>query len=146
MGAILAACIREQCVRVYFRLDRRWVGHEISAEAGASGPSGITAGPDGALWFTEYYAKKIGRISTAGVITEYPVPSGKSPAGITAEPDGALWFAEYRGYKIGRITTAGEITEYPVATTSDAGRFGIIEPNVVFAGLPEHAENGGTVA
>jgi hypothetical protein len=39
LGAILAARIREQCVCVYFRLDRRWVGHEISAEAGVRGLS-----------------------------------------------------------------------------------------------------------
>jgi streptogramin lyase len=29
-------------------------------------PSGITVGPDGALWFTENHANKIGRITTAG--------------------------------------------------------------------------------
>ena len=59
-------------------------------------PKGITAGPDGALWFTEYGPKdKIGRITTAGVITQYPVPTSNSGLdGITAGPDGALWFAE----------------------------------------------------
>jgi hypothetical protein len=31
-----------------------------------SNPSGITAGPDGALWFTEQTVNKIGRITTAG--------------------------------------------------------------------------------
>jgi streptogramin lyase len=34
---------------------------------------GITTGPDGALWFTEQNASKIGRITTAGVITEFPL-------------------------------------------------------------------------
>jgi virginiamycin B lyase len=79
-----------------------------------SSPFGITAGPDGALWFTESVGNKIGRITTSGEITEYPVPTADSgPYGITAGPDGALWFAENNGsHKIGRITTSGEITEY----------------------------------
>src|ERR1051326_4071938 len=40
----------------------------------SSGALGITAGSDGALWFTESNVDKIGRITIAGVITEYPVP------------------------------------------------------------------------
>ena len=77
---------------------------------------GITAGPDGALWFTEF-SDRIGRITTAGVITEYPVPTAGSQTNeITGGPDGALWFTEYTGNKIGRITTAGAVTEYPVPT------------------------------
>ena len=61
-----------------------------------SQPNGITAGPDGALWFTETAGSKIGRITTTGAITEFPVPTPGplSLGGITAGPDGALWFAE----------------------------------------------------
>jgi virginiamycin B lyase len=87
-------------------------------------PYGITAGPDGALWFTEGTANKIGRITTAGSFTEYPVPtpnSGLDP--ITAGPDGALWFTEGFAQKIGRITTSGLITEFPVP--SSASPYGI---------------------
>ena len=74
----------------------------------------IAVGPDGALWFTDYYNDKIGRITTAGAVTEYPIPSTPGfPWGIAAGPDGALWFTELYGDKIGRITTAGAITEYP---------------------------------
>jgi hypothetical protein len=35
----------------------------------------IAAGPDGALWFTEFNANQIGRITPAGSITEYAVPT-----------------------------------------------------------------------
>jgi virginiamycin B lyase len=42
------------------------------ATSGAS-PHDIVTGPDGRLWFTEYYAGKLGAITTAGVITEYPL-------------------------------------------------------------------------
>jgi hypothetical protein len=76
--------------------------------------------PDGALWFTEFGADKIGRITTTGEITEYPLPmpsaATSGPWGITAGPDGAMWFTENAAYKIGRITTAGVITEYSTPT------------------------------
>jgi virginiamycin B lyase len=88
-----------------------------SLPASYSQPKGITAGPDGALWFTEYNNNKIGRISTSGAITEYAVPTAAShPYSITAGPDGALWFTEYHANNIGRITTAGIITEFAVPT------------------------------
>jgi streptogramin lyase len=74
-------------------------------------PTGITAGPDGALWFTAYGV--VGRITTAGAVTTYTLPGNDPPftAGITMGPDGALWFP-YAG-EIGRITTSGSITGYP---------------------------------
>jgi streptogramin lyase len=77
-----------------------------------SSPYGIAAGPDGALWFTEAAGNKIGRITVAGVITEYAVPSGSPPRDIVTGRDGALWFTEPA--KIGRITTDGAITEFPI--------------------------------
>jgi hypothetical protein len=33
---------------------------------------GIAAGPDGDMWFTEWEADRIGRVTPAGVISEYP--------------------------------------------------------------------------
>lgn len=71
-------------------------------------PLGITAGPDGALWFTENSGNNVARLTAAGAVTEYPLPTPESwPAGITTGPDGALWFAETDSNKIGRITTSG---------------------------------------
>src|SRR5947209_15279215 len=40
---------------------------EFAIPTASSDPGGITAGPDGNLWFTEQDASKIGRITTAGV-------------------------------------------------------------------------------
>ena len=72
------------------------------------------------LWFTEGQTNKIGRITTSGVITEYPLPDPMSiPYAITAGPDGALWFTEFGNGKIGRITTAGVITEFVLPTGNE---------------------------
>jgi streptogramin lyase len=59
---------------------------------------GITMGPDGAEWFTEFNANKLGRITPDGTVTEYGFP-GTGPAlgpvgptEIVKGPDGRLYF------------------------------------------------------
>ena len=42
-------------------------------------PWGITAGPDGALWFTEFQGNQIGRITTGVVQTPAAVPTLSFP-------------------------------------------------------------------
>lgn len=94
-----------------------------------SNPTGITAGPDGNLWFTEAGSDEIGRITTAGAIVEFVVPgAGSAPADIAAGADGALWFTEAGSAQVGRITTAGVVTnEFAVPTLdSPASQLGAI--------------------
>lgn len=88
-------------------------------------PIGITSGPDGALWFTNQLDDKIGRITTAGVITEYSLPGGAGPQAITKGPDGALWFTEFFRNRIARITTAGSVTEFSTLPTAASAPVGI---------------------
>src|SRR5262249_60777646 len=81
-----------------------------------SRPVGITAGPDGNLWFTEQMGNKIGRITPAGAITEFVVPAaGSGPNGIAGGPDGALWFTEFLGNNIGRATTPAQLRVLPAS-------------------------------
>jgi virginiamycin B lyase len=77
--------------------------------------AGITAGPDGAIWFAQGGASRIGRIATDTLmLTEYPTP-GFFPAGITSGPDGALWFTEGgASIGIGRMATGGEVTQFEI--------------------------------
>jgi virginiamycin B lyase len=81
---------------------------------------GITAGPDGAVWFLGQGVNLIGRINTAGNVTWNATPS--RPSGIVAGPDGALWFTEYTAHRIGRISTTGEITEFPIPCCGSPSR------------------------
>jgi streptogramin lyase len=94
-----------------FRLPRR------------SRPQGITAGPDGNMWFVESNPKRpaIGLVTPSGRIRHFPLPSKRRPLSIVAGPDGNLWFTERSStYKhhasnmIGRISTSGALTEFPV--------------------------------
>ena len=83
-------------------------------------PTGITAGPDGNLWFTELQGNAIGRITPSGVVTVFPLPDpgnlpvGNAPTSIITGPDGNLWFTEGGTTQIGRMTPSGDLTEYPI--------------------------------
>ena len=91
--------------------------HDFPVPTATSEPDGIAAGPDGAVWFTEFFASSIGRVTTRGRFSEFPTPtSGSSPIGIAAGPDGALWFTENGAGNIGRITISGSATEFPIPT------------------------------
>ena len=79
---------------------------------GISGPVGIAAGPDGALWFVNNPNDSIGRISTSGTVTNYAGTGISRPYGISAGSDGALWFTNQGNDSIGRISTSGVVTNY----------------------------------
>jgi virginiamycin B lyase len=90
---------------------------ELPVPQPSSGPTGVTTGPDGNIWFTEYYDNSIATyiISTGKFKRFHLSEVNARPAGIVTGPDGNLWFTESLADKIGRITTAGVITEYPLA-------------------------------
>ncbi|HEV8394572.1 MAG TPA: hypothetical protein VGQ37_09875 [Vicinamibacterales bacterium] len=94
-----------------------------------AGPFGITAGPDGALWFALIRGDAIGRITTSGALTFFPLPpspvppSDNAPYEITAGPDGALWFTQ--AFAVGRITTAGVVVRFPANTGISSDPLGI---------------------
>jgi virginiamycin B lyase len=56
-------------------------------------PFDITVGPDGALWFTEQSESVIGRITTAGTISQFPIAGLSNPGtdSITTDGAGNLW-------------------------------------------------------
>jgi virginiamycin B lyase len=97
---------------------------EFATPTAASGPSDITLGPDGRLWFTEAQANKVGAINpsnpSTGGINEFS-GTADDPSGITSSA-GALWYTASSifggGNKIGRISTTGSIQEFDVPTPS----------------------------
>jgi virginiamycin B lyase len=70
--------------------------------------SDITTGPDHALWFTEpgiaVQYGKIGRITSMGKMSEFPLPDPSSgPGAITNGPDDTIWFNESNSSNIGHL-------------------------------------------
>jgi streptogramin lyase len=88
---------------------------------------GITAGPEGNLWFTQnggFAARRelaIGRITPNGKVTTFKAGLSRAtqPSQIVAGPDGNLWFTYDAGFAassgggVGRITPGGGITLFP---------------------------------
>jgi virginiamycin B lyase len=97
------------------------------SEFAANSPDDITVGPDDNLWFTNHATGQIGRITTSGVITEFPLASNQNaPAEIIPGAVSNLWFSESLNGQVGRIgviTTTGQVTEFPtqVGQTGSAG-------------------------
>jgi virginiamycin B lyase len=101
---------------------------EFQIPTAGSQPVKITAGADGALWFTESLSNKIGRIPTSATpsnpqITEFPLSNGAYPNSLVLGPDGALWFTETLGDKIGRIPASAtasnpQIKEFQLSINS----------------------------
>lgn len=100
--------------------------YSVNTTTTTTGSFGITNGPDGNLWFTEFHGNNIGRITPEGEIAEFTTPQIYQPIGITIGRDSNLWFAEYG--KIGRITPTGKITEFPIIPDDQS------DPNDIVAG------------
>jgi len=76
-------------------------------------PIDLAAGPDQAMWFTEYRPHgsdfqgskaKIGCITMNGKITEYSgFDSHAGPTAMVLGPDGNMWFVEYLTNSVGRV-------------------------------------------
>ena len=67
------------------------------------GNAGITAGPDGSLWYTNIFEPSVGCITTTGVATIYPLGASARPGDIVAGRDGNLWFLHIQGARVSRI-------------------------------------------
>jgi virginiamycin B lyase len=102
----------------------------------------ITKGSDGNLWFTDGSPKAgIGRLTPDGMVTYFPIPSGRSAAAVTLGPDGNVWFTETSAWTIGRVTPDGVVTEFTfrapdpmnspsgLGITSHNGEIWFTEPN-----------------
>ncbi len=86
----------------------------------ATGPQGITVGPDNNIWFTEI-GGAIGKLDTSNPSTVIqPYTQGllayANPVGITAGPQGDIWFTDAYNNAIGMLnpSSPNTITEIPL--------------------------------
>jgi virginiamycin B lyase len=111
-----------------FRLNTKNIIYQYPLPNSNSEPNNMALGSDKNVWFTEYDAPRVGKITQAGVVSEYSIPSGGNAFDIAPGATGTLWFTEPNfmfggGGPIGKITTNGDITEYP--GPADGDLFGI---------------------
>lgn len=95
--------------------------HSVEYSTGISTgaqPVGICSGVDGNLWFTEHNQNKVGRVSTGGSVSEFPI--GSNPYLITSGPDANLWVGVSGANTVSRVTTSGVITAFSTGISSGA--------------------------
>jgi virginiamycin B lyase len=101
----------------------------------------LVTGADGALWFTFDTLENdqglagsgsgIGRITTSGAVTLFPLPStAGSASSLVSGPDGSLWLAEAPINKglaphLARFTVAGVYTQFPLKGDARQGSVSI---------------------
>lgn len=119
---------------IYAHYDGNWLDHSVISVAANGGtvssltgttlttapfvneyttavnPHGITAGPDGNVWFTERGSNAIGKITPTGLVTSYPCAPCNQPTYIVFGPDGNFWFTENAGGYVDKMTLAGAAT------------------------------------
>jgi streptogramin lyase len=135
----------------------------IAPERSFVAPADITPGPDERSYFfaeVQSGGNRIGMITTAGVVTEFAIPTPNSnPVALTAGSDGLVYFVELNAKQLGQLNPAtGEIRESPipngfapdeiVAFPPDAGGnvrlvLNTLDP-ATFDSTPQRVEIGGT--
>jgi streptogramin lyase len=104
---------------------------EFSLPRASSLLGGITSGADGVLWFTEGIGS-IGRITTSGTISEFPVPGQVSPDWLAQASNGALWFTQDGTDQLGSITSAGIVSDTASGQGSTMGISAAEDGSVAF--------------
>jgi streptogramin lyase len=120
--------------------------HTIIARYTGVGAADMTVGPDHNIWFTD---GGIGMITTAGAMTQYPVPNAGTEA-ITSAPDGNLWFtASGTPDVIGVVTLAASsiptqlaVTTQPPGVVTSGKGFGLVISVENAAGDPDPDYSG----
>jgi streptogramin lyase len=117
----------------YFDFGRKLVGRvtpagsitQFAAPGTGSGSEAIVGAPDGNIWMVARGEINgpdwILKVSSAGVVTKYPLTDGVGPEGITWGPDGNIWFTEFWSGRVGRMTPAGVVTEFSLPTPNPRG-------------------------
>jgi virginiamycin B lyase len=68
-----------------------------------AGPEDIAAAPNGAMWFTQFGAGNIARITSDGTISEGRRVRDSGPLGITVASNGDPWYVMFRANKVATL-------------------------------------------
>src|SRR5262249_11663847 len=127
---------------------------EFSLSTAGIVPGVLTVGPDGNLWFPEFFPPlarsplregKIGRITPTGAITEFPLSTAPLFTALTVRPAGQLCRTRRSAapVRIGRSAATCAVTEFPLPTNPSFPVF----PSVLTVGPDGNLwfpENGGS--
>src|SRR5262249_21205967 len=93
------------------------------------------------VWFAEFQGNKIGRVSAAGVISEFSIPTANSgPISVSVGRNGRVWFTETSANKIG-ILSQTVIAEFAVPSPNSGLTRIVADPNTDTAWFTERSAN-----
>lgn len=102
---------------------------------GAPAPRQIVYGPEGAFWFTDPGDHSIGRVTSAGEVTEYKVPPFEGgatpetkapvPNEIAVSGSGEVWFTEVAVPALGSVDLTGTETASATAASTRTSSKGL---------------------
>jgi len=120
---------RRRHAAVFEPLDRRELLSAftlLSVPTPSAGLAGITAGPDGSVWFAEQTTGNIGRVAPGGSISEIALGASSKPTGLAIGPDANVWVTLQGTNSVVKVVTTGSPTATSHAIpTPDAQPVGI---------------------
>lgn len=108
----------------------RPTGWSLYPESFTDDVSGLTAGPDGNVWFVSSMSNAVGRVTPGGTLTVFRGTDVTAPNAIVAGPAGDVWFTNSgpgfapleSGYgSLGRSTAGTSISSQRAGTLNPAG-------------------------
>lgn len=89
-------------------------------ESVRGGPYGVAVAPDGTVWGTLQGGNQLVRITPAGEMTEYELPTrSSSPTDVAVDSAGNIWVVEFRANRIARFAD-GKFSEYTLPESKAA--------------------------
>ncbi len=88
--------------------------------AGESEPRAVIAGPGGDVWFSQATQAGIAKITPAGQVTEYKLPTSGSGGidELAKGPEENIWFVNAGASTFGNITPTGTVSEHKLPSGS----------------------------
>jgi streptogramin lyase len=114
------------------KIGRMTTSLRLTGEFGSFGrPESIVVGPDKALWITDNTGSGgIGRVTTSGIASTFPLPINTYPNGISVGPHNALWYGSVFDNLVSYVTTGGAYgPNYPLPAGTNYPVFSVMGPD-----------------
>ena len=101
---------------IHGRLDPAAGEVEVFDSPRGRGPYGITATPDGDIYFASLAGSYVGAVSPEGAVLELDPPTaGQGARRVWSDSQGAIWVSEWNSGQLSRyVPDTGEWTEWPL--------------------------------
>lgn len=79
-----------------------------------AGPTDVSVGDDGCLWFADPGRRLVGRLTRGGAVDEFAPAEGLRPTRVSADPRDGCWFTMQDRASLGRVDGDGSIALFDI--------------------------------